>query len=82
MGDEVQMEDGLTLYVSAPKPAVLQLLKDGQEAARTNGRQLEFHVSKPGVYRVEVGRPAGGGPWVRTNRPRVWILSNPIYVRG
>ena len=82
MGDEVRRERGLTLYVNAPKPATMRLIRDGQEAARTYGRQLEYRVGEPGVFRVEVGRPAGGGPWVRTNRPRVWILSNPIYVRA
>ncbi len=36
--------------------------------------ELSREVSEPGVYRVEVERPAH-------RRLRTWILSNPIYLR-
>ena len=38
------------------------------------GHRAEREVSEPGVYRVEVERPAH-------RRLRTWILSNPIYLR-
>jgi hypothetical protein len=63
-----------TLRVSAPLPATLRLLRDGEELAGGYGRSLELEVEQPGVYRVEARREAKG-------RQRTWILSNPIYLR-
>jgi hypothetical protein len=75
MGDEVRLDGALTLRVSAPLPASIRLLKDGQVAAQARGRGLTYQVQVPGVYRVEAYR------W-HAFKQRAWLFSNPIYVRG
>ena len=81
MGDEVHLEDGLTLHARVPQPAAIHLLKDGREVGRTRGRQMKYPVHEPGVFRVEVRRAYGSRGLMGINKPPVWILSNPIYVR-
>jgi hypothetical protein len=80
-GRRAEMGDGAgvaewVLQVSAPRPARLRLVRDGEVIAETNGEsdRLEHWTDAPGVYRVEAYRQAHG-------RERTWILSNPIYVR-
>ena len=63
-----------TLRATLPAPAELRLLRDGAEAARLHGSELERPAEGPGVYRVEATRRARGAE-------RTWIISNPIYLR-
>lgn len=78
MGDEIHLEDALTLSVSVPVHARVLLLKDGVQIQEANGvDRVEFVTREKGSYRVEVylpqlQKPAGDQPW---------IISNPIYVR-
>jgi hypothetical protein len=62
--------DGWTLAARVPDRAELRLVCDGAEVARGEGRQLEYATTSRGVFRVEAWR-----------QNRVWILSNPIYLR-
>ena len=49
-------------------------MRNGREVHHVRSQQLEYSVSEPGVYRVEV--------WLNfPDEPRIWILTNPIYVR-
>ena len=60
------------LQVRTPRPADLRLLRDGEVVASADGAaELDFEPSGPGVYRVEAR--IGG---------RLWIVSNPVYLRG
>lgn len=72
MGDEVQNAPGLALTAELPAPAErIVMYRDGAEVASAeNAIKLEFAPKSPGAYRVEAFR----------NR-RIWILSNPVYVR-
>jgi len=78
MGDEIKLEDQVTLNVSVPLPARVLLLKDGVQIHETTGvDQMNFVAKEKGSYRVEVylpqlSRPVGDQPW---------IISNPIYIR-
>lgn len=62
------------LCASSPTPAVLRLLRDGRIVAERHSRRLEHVVTEPGVYRAEARITARG-------RERLWIVTNPIYVR-
>ena len=74
MGAEAAAGD-YTLRARAPAAARLRLLRDGEVIAMADAAsELSREVSEPGVYRVEVERPAH-------RRLRTWILSNPIYLR-
>lgn len=75
MGDEIPLQAGLTLMAQSPIPGLLELWRDGVPIRRQNGRELRHPVDRPGVYRVEVSLPV-------VDRPRPWILANPIYVRA
>ena len=72
MGDEAAFDEGpWTIEARVPRTATLTLLGDGQPVATTAGERLEHQARSPGVYRVEA-RIDG----------RLWILSNPVYLRA
>ncbi len=78
MGDEIALEDGVRLNVSAPVKSRIVLIKDGQAIREfTVTPSAEFPVTERGVYRVEVYLDQLGGR-LKTSP---WIISNPIYVR-
>lgn len=78
MGDEIKLEEQVTLNVSVPVPARVLLLKDGNIIHDDSGiRTKDYQVSEKGSYRVEVYLPQLPGP--AGEQP--WIISNPIYVR-
>ena len=69
MGSEVRGADR-ALHATAPRPAELRLLRDGELVASADRASLDHEATRPGVYRVEARLGA-----------RTWILSNPIYMR-
>ena len=72
MGEIVPFGPGLQLRAGGrlPAAALVSLVRDGQRLAQSSA-PLEWAVTEPGVYRVEVWLPGHDYPW---------ILSNPIYV--
>jgi hypothetical protein len=66
--------DGWRLRAVLPRPAGLRLLRDGALAAELQGTSLDHMAKLPGAYRLEARLQADG-------RERVWIVSNPIYLR-
>lgn len=78
MGDEINLAGGVHLTATTPLKTRIALIKDGQtvqEAQDTT--RLEFNATQKGVYRIEayldqLPKPANG---------KLWIISNPIYVR-
>ena len=72
MGDEVQSAPGLTLKAELPAQAErIVMYRNGAEVASAeNAIKLEFAPKSPGAYRIEAYRNG-----------RIWILSNPVYVR-
>jgi hypothetical protein len=75
MGSEIPFASGMTLQAAAPLPGQFRLLCGGKEVTRQAGRSIEYTVTVPGIYRVEVWLELDG-------ETRIWILSNPIYIRG
>ena len=78
-GDELPAGGPVTLRVrsNAPAPFRASVWK-GDELLSGDRSEGEFTVSAPAdpaVYRVEIRADNGGGP-------RLWLLANPIYVRG
>ena len=74
MGSELRWSEDLRLRAASTLPIRFRLLKDGQETDTQLGRNYDFGVREPGIYRLEL--------WVNLpDGPRVWVLSNPIYVR-
>lgn len=75
MGSEVPFTEGITFRSVSPLPARFRLIRNGKEVHTAIGRSYEHAIDSPGNYRLEV--------WVNlADTPEVWILSNPIYVRG
>ena len=72
MGDEIHLAPGLALKTVLPAPADrIAMLQNGAEvASANNATTLEFTPKSPGAYRIEAYRSG-----------KLWILSNPIYVR-
>ncbi len=72
MGDEVHLAPGLTLKTELPAPADrIAIYQNGaQVASADNASTLEFAPKSPGAYRIEAYRSG-----------RLWIMSNPVYVR-
>lgn len=75
MGSEIPFASGMTLQAAAPLPGQFRLLCGGKEVTRETGRSVEYVVTVPGIYRVEVWLELDG-------EARIWVLSNPIYIRG
>jgi hypothetical protein len=69
MGGEVSLGPKTRAIVSLPIIGRIRLIVDGRPAAEETGRQREFPITSPGVYRVEVYRGRKG-----------WIFSNHIRV--
>jgi hypothetical protein len=70
MGEEVRFRRGARLLARAPGRARLVLLRDGELVAEATGGLLETAAPAPGVYRVEAYLDG-----------RLFVLSNPIYLR-
>jgi hypothetical protein len=99
MGQPIAVEREVRLTVEAPDHAhpLIRLMRGNLEIAAAEDTRLEWTVTEPGPYRVEVF--AADTPQrlfalrrprvprlrdvLRTNRDEVrpWIYSNPIYVR-
>ena len=75
IGSEVAFREGLTLRAGAPLAGTFRLMRNGSEIKSERGQTFEYAVSEPGNYRVEVWLNVAG-------EPKIWILSNQIYVRG
>jgi hypothetical protein len=74
MGDFEKYKEGLQAHICLPKKAMIKLLKDGQYVKMINkAKSLDFPISSPGVYRVEIYRKS-------RRMMRAWIFSNPIYI--
>lgn len=80
MGSVARGTGGTTLVARAPIPAgaVMRLLRDGREVARSETGVLRLvnpDGAPTGAYRVEIHVPRAPG-----HPPVPWIVSNPIYV--
>ncbi|MEX2287497.1 MAG: hypothetical protein WD648_10435 [Planctomycetaceae bacterium] len=74
MGSEPPFDSALELRAEAPMPGTFRILRNGKEVISTRSRSIKHTVTEPGNYRVEV--------WLNLpDEPKIWILSNPIYVR-
>jgi hypothetical protein len=82
MGDETSLGDEPTILEAYCPPAEgveLLLLRDGRLLKRYSDNRFAYRVFKPGVYRVEAWVVAPNLPWGTVRR--LWLFSNPIYVR-
>jgi hypothetical protein len=74
MGGRMPIGLGATLQISSPRPAQLQLIRDGKVLRRWDATRAAVQVvTEPGAYRVEALLPHRGAL-------RGWIYSNPIYL--
>jgi hypothetical protein len=75
MGDEIMLDDGITLQITLPGLAQCALIKDSASLKTWENREAcSYTATSPGVYRVEAHLPYKGAQ-------RGWIFSNPIYIR-
>ncbi len=73
-GDEIAFTKGLSLYAEFPLECHVRLLRNGEVIEDTSAQTFTREVDSAGVYRIE--------GWLEVNtEDRVWIYSNPIYVR-
>ncbi|MGE3314779.1 MAG: hypothetical protein AB7O26_06640 [Planctomycetaceae bacterium] len=75
MGSDVKPAADLKLRAVSPLPTRFRLIRDGKEVHSELGRKFEYAVGQPGIYRIELWLNLAAGP-------QIWVLSNPIYVRG
>ena len=74
MGDEINLDSGLTFRIKLPLRSDCRLLKDGRVIKTWQNREICTYIAtQPGVYRVECYIDYLG-------QPRGWIFTNPIYV--
>ena len=76
MGDELNLEDGVTFQIRLPFATECRLLMDGQTIKIWKDKEIITYITnQPGVFRVECYISYLG-------RRRGWIFSNPIYIRS
>jgi len=80
-GHSVAYMPGATLHVAVPAgspPAMLRVLRDGQEIAKQQTQSIDMLLPGPGRYRAEayLRQPGltGFGRWT------LWIFANPVQV--
>ena len=74
MGEQVKLNAGATLQISAPARCNIRLIRHGEVVASINNDTHLTHIpTEPGAYRVECTIPYLG-------QERGWIYSNPIYL--
>ncbi|MFN2195191.1 MAG: CehA/McbA family metallohydrolase [Anaerolineales bacterium] len=75
MGDQIELNDGVTFQIRLPVATHCQLIRNGQVVKNWENRPTCTYITtEPGVYRVEAFIDFRG-------RRRGWIFSNPIYVQ-
>jgi len=74
MGSRLKLEPGMRLAGKAPLAGEWKIARNGMVVQEGTGRAMEMELKEPGVYRAEVWLEIAG-------EKRVWILSNPIYLR-
>ena len=74
IGDEIEFEKGLWLRTVQPHYGRTRIIRNGEVYFDGPGSSGKYKVQEPGVYRAEVFLEVDG-EW------RVWIYSNPIYIR-
>jgi hypothetical protein len=85
MGSRIVLQEGVVLKAGFrgawTQNTVFRVMKDGEEMAWRVGPELEWPVSEPGIYRVEVYRYGArmGGIFFRL---KPWIFTNPVTVMG
>jgi hypothetical protein len=75
MGSRVKHSPDLRLTGRAPLLANWKLIRDGKPHSESSGDTFDYRVTEPGIYRVELWLEVAG-------KQRIWILSNPLYVRS
>jgi PHP domain len=76
MGEEIPLDNSVTLQIRLPAPVECHLVKDGKVIQIWNKRDIcSYLATQPGIYRVECFIKFLG-------QERGWIFSNPIYVRS
>ncbi|MBW1811400.1 MAG: hypothetical protein JRJ87_24640 [Deltaproteobacteria bacterium] len=83
MGDRIDFQAGIELIADLNLPhdpgiLVFHLFLDGREVLTTNGTRINYKVSVPGTYRVEIGVKFADIPWGESER--LFLYSNPIHI--
>jgi len=72
MGDEVDLSEKITLYVTLPvQNAEIRIIRNGKEIANIQSDRAELEVKKAGAYRVEVYY--FNKAWIYSNHIRIGI---------
>jgi len=71
MGDSAKIAPPFVLSIETPLPGEIRLIHRGAVIASGNKNLLIYQTSAPGAYRVEVYRNG-----------KLWIVSNPVYVKS
>jgi hypothetical protein len=75
MGEDVSLDEAVTLEAKFPSNAEIKLIKDGKCIKSLHGETFTYVTKEAGIYRVEAYKPFMG-------KRRGWIFSNPIYIGG
>lgn len=77
MGEDIKLSKNLNLICKVPlKNTTIKLIHNGNIIKEFNDSELKFKVTDKGFYRVEVLVNLKN-----TGEKKVWIYSNPIYVK-
>ena len=74
IGGDVNWTQGIALRAEAPLRCFYRVMRNGRQVHQDLGRKLEFGATEPGIYRLEAWLNLAG-------ERKIWILTNPIYLR-
>jgi len=74
MGEEAEYCPGV-VNINVPTIGLIRVIRNGARITEEVGTSLQYQVTRPGVYRVEVYKKVAVFGW------RPWIFSNPVYLR-
>ncbi len=74
MGEEVALAEVTALEAAFPVACKVHIIKNGRRLRTDEAAKIRYEPQTPGVYRIEGWLTIDG-------EERLWILSNPIYVR-
>ena len=75
MGTQIAWQNGMSLHAIAPHDVNWKVFRNGEIDFQSNGAQLSWEISRPGVYRVEAWLELAG-------KEQIWILANPVYINN
>lgn len=73
IGSRMRWKQNMKIEARSPLPCTWRLMRSGEEVTVGQGKQFEYELKEPGIYRIESRLQVAG-------EERIWVLINPFYI--